>query len=251
MIGGSRSRRHHVIVLADRQGGHHHRLVARHRPRHRRADGRARRQGGDLVAQGRACEEVARRDQRRARRRAARSRVPANISSKDDLQHLVDETTRRSARSTSLVCNAASNPYYGPLGGIADDQFRKILENNIIANHWLISFAAPQMIERKDGVDHHRLVDRRPARLAGDRRLLHLQGGRLAAGAQPGRRVRAAQRPGQLHRARAWSRPTSPSAVGRPRRRSAPPPARRCAASASPTRSPARRSSWPRRPAPS
>jgi NAD(P)-dependent dehydrogenase (short-subunit alcohol dehydrogenase family) len=50
-----------------------------------------------------------------------------------------------------VVCNAASNPYYGPLGGIEDDQFRKILENNVIANHWLINFAAPQMIERKDG----------------------------------------------------------------------------------------------------
>ena len=50
-----------------------------------------------------------------------------------------------------MVCNAASNPYYGPLGGIEDDQFRKILENNVIANHWLINFAVPQMIERKEG----------------------------------------------------------------------------------------------------
>ena len=50
-----------------------------------------------------------------------------------------------------LVCNAASNPYYGPLGGISDDQFRKILDNNIVANHWLIQFVAPEMIERKDG----------------------------------------------------------------------------------------------------
>ena len=50
-----------------------------------------------------------------------------------------------------LVCNAASNPYYGPLGGISDDQFRKILDNNIVANNWLISMVVPQMIERKDG----------------------------------------------------------------------------------------------------
>jgi len=50
-----------------------------------------------------------------------------------------------------LVCNAASNPYYGPLADISDDQFRKILDNNIIANHWLISFVAPQMIQRKEG----------------------------------------------------------------------------------------------------
>jgi NAD(P)-dependent dehydrogenase (short-subunit alcohol dehydrogenase family) len=77
--------------------------------------------------------------------------VPANISSKEDLRHLVDETNRRYGRVDALVCNAASNPYFGPLGGISDDQFRKILDNNIIANHWLISFVAPQMIERKEG----------------------------------------------------------------------------------------------------
>jgi NAD(P)-dependent dehydrogenase (short-subunit alcohol dehydrogenase family) len=77
--------------------------------------------------------------------------VPANISSKEALQHLVDETRRRLGRIDILVCNAASNPYYGPMGGISDEQFRKILENNVIANHWLIQMAAPEMIERKEG----------------------------------------------------------------------------------------------------
>ncbi|SFO67955.1 NAD(P)-dependent dehydrogenase, short-chain alcohol dehydrogenase family [Variovorax sp. PDC80] len=77
--------------------------------------------------------------------------IPANISSKEDLRHLVEETTRQLGRVDIVVCNAASNPYYGPLAGIEDDQFRKILENNVIANHWLINFAVPQMIERKEG----------------------------------------------------------------------------------------------------
>ena len=77
--------------------------------------------------------------------------IPANISSKDDLKHLALESTRQLGRIDVLVCNAASNPYYGPLGGIADEQFRKILDNNVIANHWLINFTVPQMIERKDG----------------------------------------------------------------------------------------------------
>ncbi|HYC25144.1 MAG TPA: SDR family oxidoreductase [Roseiarcus sp.] len=77
--------------------------------------------------------------------------VPANISSKEDLSRLVETTNRRYGRIDVLVCNAASNPYYGPLGGISDEQFRKILDNNIIANHWLISMVAPQMIERKEG----------------------------------------------------------------------------------------------------
>jgi NAD(P)-dependent dehydrogenase (short-subunit alcohol dehydrogenase family) len=77
--------------------------------------------------------------------------VPANISSKADLQRLVDETNKAFGKIDILVCNAASNPYYGPQAGISDDQFRKILDNNIISNHWLIQMVVPQMIERKDG----------------------------------------------------------------------------------------------------
>lgn len=77
--------------------------------------------------------------------------VAASISDKAALQTLVDETRRAFGRIDILVCNAASNPYYGPLAGIEDDQFRKILDNNIISNHWLIQMTAPEMRERKDG----------------------------------------------------------------------------------------------------
>ena len=76
---------------------------------------------------------------------------PANISSKEDLQRLVDTTRAAFGKVDVVVCNAASNPYYGPLAGIPDDAFRKILENNVIANNWLISMVVPEMIERKDG----------------------------------------------------------------------------------------------------
>ena len=71
----------------------------------------------------------------RVRGREAAKPIPANISSKEDLQHLVDETNNAFGRIDILVCNAASNPYYGPMAGISDEQFRKILENNILANH--------------------------------------------------------------------------------------------------------------------
>jgi NAD(P)-dependent dehydrogenase (short-subunit alcohol dehydrogenase family) len=77
--------------------------------------------------------------------------VPANISSKDELQALVDATNAAFGKIDILVCNAASNPYYGPMAGIADEQFRKIFENNVLANHWLVRMVAPQMIERRDG----------------------------------------------------------------------------------------------------
>ncbi len=77
--------------------------------------------------------------------------VAANISSKADLASLVAAANEAYGRIDIVVCNAASNPYYGPMAGIGDDQFRKILESNIIANHWLINMVVPQMTERKDG----------------------------------------------------------------------------------------------------
>src|SRR3954447_1179598 len=77
--------------------------------------------------------------------------IAANISSKENLQNLVDESNRAFGKIDVLVCNAASNPYYGPMADISDDQFSKILSNNIIANNWLVSMVVPQMIERKDG----------------------------------------------------------------------------------------------------
>ena len=77
--------------------------------------------------------------------------VRANLSSKEELEILVAETRRAFGKITTLVCNAASNPYYGPGLGISDDQFRKIMDNNILSNHWLISMVAPEMLERGEG----------------------------------------------------------------------------------------------------
>src|SRR3954466_11250124 len=77
--------------------------------------------------------------------------IAANISDKAGLQNLVDETRSAFGQIDILVCNAASNPYYGPQEGIADDQFRKILDNNIVSNHWLITMVAPEMRARRSG----------------------------------------------------------------------------------------------------
>ena len=97
-----------------------------------------------------ACQEVA--DAINAKHGEGRAIVvPASISSKEELQRLVDETRAVWGRIDIPVCNAASNPYYGPMAGISDDQFRKILDNNIVSNHWLIQMVAPEMIERKEG----------------------------------------------------------------------------------------------------
>lgn len=83
--------------------------------------------------------------------RKAAIAVPANIADKAALQNLVDETHRQLGPIQILVCNAASNPYFGPMGAMSDDAFSKILQNNIVSNHWLIQMIAPEMVARKDG----------------------------------------------------------------------------------------------------
>lgn len=96
------------------------------------------------------CEEVA--DAINAKYGAGRAIwIPANIGSKEELQNLVDRTREAFGKIDILVCNAAVNPYAGPMSGITDDQFMKILQNNVISNHWLIQMVAPEMTKRKDG----------------------------------------------------------------------------------------------------
>jgi NAD(P)-dependent dehydrogenase (short-subunit alcohol dehydrogenase family) len=77
--------------------------------------------------------------------------VRANISSKQDLAKLVERTRAVFGRIDILVCNAATNVHFGPMSAISDEQFRKILDNNILSNHWLIQLVAPEMVARRDG----------------------------------------------------------------------------------------------------
>src|SRR6201991_3876253 len=106
--------------------------------------------GGKVVISSRKagpCEEVAAAVNGRSPGHAIA--VPANISSKDDLQRLMDETRKALGKIDILVCNDVSNPFYGSQLDISDDAFSKILSNNIIANNWMIGMVAPEMKERK------------------------------------------------------------------------------------------------------
>jgi NAD(P)-dependent dehydrogenase (short-subunit alcohol dehydrogenase family) len=77
--------------------------------------------------------------------------IPASISSKEALESLVAGARTYLGPISILVCNAAANPYYGPMRAISDAQFHKILESNIVANHWLVQMVAPGMAEAGDG----------------------------------------------------------------------------------------------------
>ncbi len=77
--------------------------------------------------------------------------IPCNISSKEELQALVDETAERLGPIDIMVCNAASNPVYGPMRDVSDVAFDKIMQNNVRSNFWLANMVAPSMAERGGG----------------------------------------------------------------------------------------------------
>ena len=77
--------------------------------------------------------------------------IPANISDKQAMQNLVDKTRQAFGPIDILVCNAASNPYFGPAAGMGDDVFEKIMRNNVLSNHWLCTMVRPDMVAKKDG----------------------------------------------------------------------------------------------------
>jgi NAD(P)-dependent dehydrogenase (short-subunit alcohol dehydrogenase family) len=95
-----------------------------------------------------ACEEVA--AGIRARGGSAIAHA-ASISDKAALRGLVDRTLAEWGRIDVLVCNAAVNPYFGPLLSITDEAFDKIMASNVRSNVWLCSMVIPQMAERGDG----------------------------------------------------------------------------------------------------
>jgi len=77
--------------------------------------------------------------------------VPCNISERAQVEHLVDLTLQTWGRVDTLVCNAASNPYFGPITGLPDEVFTKIMHNNVLANLWLARLVAPGMRDRQGG----------------------------------------------------------------------------------------------------
>jgi NAD(P)-dependent dehydrogenase (short-subunit alcohol dehydrogenase family) len=77
--------------------------------------------------------------------------IPAHIGRKEELERLVSQSREQLGKIDVLVCNAAVNPYYGPMRDLPDDAFDKILMINIQSNHWLAQLVLPEMVERRDG----------------------------------------------------------------------------------------------------
>ena len=74
-----------------------------------------------------------------------------NISSKEELQSLVNAAIQKWGGIDVLVCNAAVNPYFGPSLGTPDEAFDKVMSSNVRSNFWLCNMVLPQMAERGGG----------------------------------------------------------------------------------------------------
>lgn len=77
--------------------------------------------------------------------------IPCHIGDRNNVEHLVSETNKRYGKIDTLVCNAAVNPYYGPMSGLSDEAFAKVMDSNVRSNIWLCNLAIPGMAERRDG----------------------------------------------------------------------------------------------------
>ena len=76
---------------------------------------------------------------------------PCNVSRKEELQALVDATRAKWGAIDIVVSNAASNPYYGPLTGISDEAFDKIVTTNVKSVLWLAGMTLEAMAQRGGG----------------------------------------------------------------------------------------------------
>ncbi|MCC5859442.1 MAG: SDR family oxidoreductase [Ectothiorhodospiraceae bacterium] len=77
--------------------------------------------------------------------------IPCHIGRREELQTLVDKTLETWGQIDILVCNAATNPVYGPMSEISEEAFDKIMATNVKSTWQLCNRVIPQMAERKDG----------------------------------------------------------------------------------------------------
>lgn len=74
-----------------------------------------------------------------------------NVSDKAQLQALIDVAVQTWGRLDILVCNAAVNPYFGPMQTMPEESYDKIMQCNVKANFLLCNMAVPRLAEAGGG----------------------------------------------------------------------------------------------------
>ncbi len=77
--------------------------------------------------------------------------MPCNVAERSELEALVERTIGHWGRLDILVCNAAVNPYFGPMARMPDEAYERIMNTNVRSNFWLCNLAAPRMAANGGG----------------------------------------------------------------------------------------------------
>ena len=77
--------------------------------------------------------------------------VACHVGDKAQLQNLVDQTLAAWGKIDILVCNAATNPVYGPTHKVSDEAFDKIMGTNVKGTFWLCNRVLPEMDKNGGG----------------------------------------------------------------------------------------------------
>ncbi len=73
--------------------------------------------------------------------------VACNISRRDECENLVKVTKDTWGRIDTFVANAAVNPVYGPMTGLSDEAFDKVMTSNVHSAIWFANAAMPHMVD--------------------------------------------------------------------------------------------------------
>ena len=77
--------------------------------------------------------------------------IRCDINHREELESLVDKSLEAYGQIDILVCNAAVNPYFGPLSEFDVSAYERTMDANVKHTLLLCNRVLPQMAERKNG----------------------------------------------------------------------------------------------------
>jgi dehydrogenase/reductase SDR family member 4 len=74
-----------------------------------------------------------------------------HVGDRAQVESLVSHVNEVWGGIDALICNAATNPVYGPAANLTDELFSKIMTVNVQSTIWLCNRVLPQMVEKGGG----------------------------------------------------------------------------------------------------